>query len=101
MALCALWLVPPGGWSLSSCVQTLPQSPPDPRGVPCREVQEGRICGWGIWMDQCTGLLPEVYELFSSLYRKPAHHKEPDLASPLPAHEAGEPGRSSGPELGY
>lgn len=47
------------------------------------------------------GLLLGVYELFSSLYRKPAHHEEPDLASPPPAHEAGEPGGGSGPEPGY
>lgn len=43
----------------------------------------------------------EVCELFSPLYRKPADHEEPDVASPLPAHEVGESGGSSGPELSY
>lgn len=38
--LCDLWLVWPVGLS-ASWVQTLPQTPECPRGVPCQEVMKG------------------------------------------------------------
>lgn len=48
----------------------------------------------GLWMgnlDGCDEQASSNTELFCCLYSKPAYHEEPDLASPLPAHEAGEP----------
>lgn len=91
------------GWlamSLSlSYVQPLPPTPKPPRSLLSGD-QEWKHCGRGIWL-HLMHRPPSTTELFSLLYRKPAHHKEPDLASPLLAHEAGEPGGSSGQEPGY